>query len=99
MRLLQEMKGIRFTLDQTLYYGFQQYIRSAESPSSGSSSSGQPTLHEVFQANQRSHAANTPRQAHAPVELMTREVRKLHLVIFLTKNPVPCILALFLAKF
>lgn len=72
MRLLQEMKGIQFTLDQTLYYGFQLYIRSsAGSPSSGS---GQPTLHELFQANQRSGAASGPRQLHAPVEVMTRKV-------------------------
>jgi len=75
MRLLQEMKGIRFTLDQTLYYGFQQHVRCAESSSSGSSSSGQPTLHELFQANQRRDATSSPRQTHVPVELMTREVR------------------------
>ena len=32
MKLLQEMKGVKFTLDLLVYYGFQQYISSTDSP-------------------------------------------------------------------
>lgn len=42
MKLLQELKGVRHTLDQIVYYGFQQYIRSAESVLHG-----QPTIAET----------------------------------------------------
>lgn len=59
MKLLQEMKGLQCTLDETVYYGFQQYIRSADSQLFG-----QPTLPSMFQ---RQTGGAAPGGAHGPV--------------------------------
>lgn len=67
MNLLQEMKGLQCTLDETVYYGFQQYIRSADSQLFG-----QPTLPSMFQ---REAGGAAPGGAHGPVQILTREVR------------------------
>lgn len=69
MKLLQEMKGVRYTLDQVLYYSYQQYIRSEGSPLCG-----QPTVLSMFRAQKRGAPVQSSGQAHGPVEVMTRKV-------------------------
>lgn len=67
MNLLQELKGVRHTLDQIVYYGFQQYIRSAESVLHG-----QPTIAETLR---RAAGGAGAGGAHGQVETLTRKVR------------------------
>ncbi|CAM9585769.1 unnamed protein product, partial [Ectocarpus fasciculatus] len=73
MRLLQEMKGVQYTLDQTVYYGYQQYIRSSLSPLHG-----QPKMTEMFERQKRKEsgaAGGGVGGAHGPVQVMTRKAR------------------------
>lgn len=67
MKLLQEMKGVKNTLDQIEYYGFQQYIRSSESVLHE-----QPTIAETLR---RAASGAGAVGAHGPVERLTRKVR------------------------
>lgn len=67
MKLLKEMKGVQFTLDLLVYYGFQQYIRSTDSPLFE-----QPTLPDLMQ--RRALGAAATGGAHGPVKIMTRKV-------------------------
>lgn len=71
MKLLQEMKGVQYTLNQTVYYGYQQYIRSEASPLYG-----QPTVLSMFARQKRGAAMGGGGGAHGPVEIMTRKVCK-----------------------
>lgn len=72
MRLLQELKGVRYTLDQTVYYGYQQYIRTPGSPLFG-----QPTMVSMPQHQQRGAPVQGAGGAHGSIEVMTRKVRAL----------------------
>lgn len=75
MTLLQEMKGVRYTLDQIAYYGYQQYIRSAGSPLHQ-----QPTIAEMFRRQQCSASGGgtgggAKGGVHGAIEPLTRKVR------------------------
>lgn len=66
MKLLQEMKGIRHTLDEIVYYGFQQFIRSADS-----ALHQQPTIQEMFRRQQSGASNGGAGGAHGSVPVMS----------------------------
>lgn len=71
MKLLQEMKGVGYTHDQIVYYGYQQHIRSARSRLHN-----QPTIADAFRRQElNSSLKGGGDGAHGPVKPLTRKVR------------------------
>lgn len=88
MNLLKEMKGVQHTLAQTVYYGFQAFLKSEDSPTHL-----QPTLPSMFQRQARSEATRGGGGVHEEIEIMTRKVGTTRIVfMFVFQGFLPVVL-------